>query len=427
MTDDAPNPSPTLGDRARAAGRMAVAVFSSYGTVCIILLLLMLLTFFGTLEQKYTNIYDVQAKYFESFFVLASMGSIKIPLPGATLLLGLLAVCLLVGGIVRMRWTASRVGILIIHMGMLLMLIGGFIEFMWSTKGYLPLAEQEDFLDTNDNGRWDPDERFADYDNNKTWTPGESADYFLSYYLHDFVLVRHGQPPREFLLPYEQVARADEQRVQFTHPELPFTVAIEGFSRNSVPERVAPGAHVGVRGLKLKRLDPDPEKAERHRPGFYASLHPLKGGAAVREILWSGQRHPARVEVAGQRWDLELRTRRFPLPFRLQLNDAVQVRLPGTSMAKEYSSHVTKIENQLEDRRHITMNEPLRHRGFTFYQSGYQEFPRGPDLSTLAVVENPADKIPLIACLVIAAGLLIHFVRKLTQHLEYQRRRRATS
>jgi hypothetical protein len=76
------------------------------------------------------------------------------------------------------------------------------------------------------------------------------------------------------------------------------------------------------------------------------------------------------------------------------------------------------------------MNEPLRHRGYTFYQSGWG--PEGseegtPRWSTFSVVRNPADRVPLIGCVVIAAGLLFHFGRKLVLHIGRMSEARARS
>jgi hypothetical protein len=45
--------------------------------------------------------------------------------------------------------------------------------------------------------------------------------------------------------------------------------------------------------------------------------------------------------------------------------------------------------------------------------------------STLAVVKNPADRWPLYSCIIISAGLLIHFTQKLTKYLRAENRRLA--
>jgi hypothetical protein len=85
---------------------------------------------------------------------------------------------------------------------------------------------------------------------------------------------------------------------------------------------------------------------------------------------------------------------------------------------------VSKVEGSVATRIHITMNEPLRHRGYTLYQSGYG--PQRPDepptpYSVFSVVRNPADRVPWFACGVIFLGMLVHFVMKLSRHLARQR------
>jgi hypothetical protein len=54
----------------------------------------------------------------------------------------------------------------------------------------------------------------------------------------------------------------------------------------------------------------------------------------------------------------------------------------------------------------IYMNHPLRYRGETFYQAGFQ-----PDDSAtiLQVVHNPSFIAPYVACVIVAAGLLVQF------------------
>jgi hypothetical protein len=79
---------------------------------------------------------------------------------------------------------------------------------------------------------------------------------------------------------------------------------------------------------------------------------------------------------------------------------------------------VTRIEDGAAQPIHITMNQPLRHRGYTFYQSSYTRPGDGPGrdprwMSVFSVVENPADRVPILACFIIGLGLLITMVRKL--------------
>jgi hypothetical protein len=52
------------------------------------------------------------------------------------------------------------------------------------------------------------------------------------------------------------------------------------------------------------------------------------------------------------------------------------------------------------------MNDPLRYRGFTFYQAG---FDKNDKTTILQVVRNPAMLLPYIACGLVALGLVIQF------------------
>ena len=122
-----------------------IRFLSSYGFAAILLLLLLVLTFLGTLEQVNSGLYDVQKKYFESIFLVHHLfGVIPILLPGVYLLLLLLAVNLLMGGIIRMHRTWSRLGLFIAHGGILFLLLAGLVSFRYAVHGYVRLFEGEE-------------------------------------------------------------------------------------------------------------------------------------------------------------------------------------------------------------------------------------------------------------------------------------------
>ena len=77
------------------------APFGSYWLAVTLLVNLFLLTWLGTLEQVEKGIHWVQEEYFESYFVWAKAGAVRLVLPGGYLTLGLLTVNLVVGGLVR--------------------------------------------------------------------------------------------------------------------------------------------------------------------------------------------------------------------------------------------------------------------------------------------------------------------------------------
>ena len=87
---------------------------------------------------------------------------------------------------------------------------------------------------------------------------------------------------------------------------------------------------------------------------------------------------------------------------------------------------MVKIEGDERSDILIRMNEPLRHKGYTFFQASFREDPQTRVLSsTFAVVKNPADQYPLYGCIIITFGMLLHFGAKLLRHLKMEREQRA--
>ena len=66
---------------------------------------------------------------------------------------------------------------------------------------------------------------------------------------------------------------------------------------------------------------------------------------------------------------------------------------------------------------------------YTFFQRSFGSEDEndplaGHQFSVFDVVENPADQWPLYSCLVIMAGLLLHFGRKIVRHVRAQAKKR---
>ena len=77
--------------------------FSGYLLAVILLSLLLLLTYFGTMAQVEMGLYEASEKYFESMFLYQKIGPVTIILPGVYLVSALLFVNLFLGGLVRAR------------------------------------------------------------------------------------------------------------------------------------------------------------------------------------------------------------------------------------------------------------------------------------------------------------------------------------
>src|SRR5262245_66388723 len=116
----------------RALGRV-LDFLGSYGLACVLLLDLFALTLFGTLYQVEAGLYEAQKRYFESWFVVQST-PVPMVLIGGVPCMGLLALNLLVGGMVRIQKAKRTLGVMIVHVGIALLLASGFVKMYHSEE-----------------------------------------------------------------------------------------------------------------------------------------------------------------------------------------------------------------------------------------------------------------------------------------------------
>jgi hypothetical protein len=381
----------------RSIGARLLAFFSSLSLAGVLLCLLALLTFLGTLEQAEHGLYEVQRKYFESLFLLHDTGPVSLPLPGGALVMGLLFVNILVGGVVRLRRGLSTAGVLTAHLGMLLMLVAGFVKYMTGVEGHVTLYE------------------------------GDERNWFQSYTETELAIVElrpNGAPTQEWTVADDEL-RGAGPGAEVALSGLPFGLEVTHWFDNATVMPKGPMFDVEVpvvAGLFLQGR-PKAAQAERNAPGGYAVV---TGPDGIRRtgLLWAFDSAPWTVQVGERTFALDVRRERYPMPFDVRLDDFKKEDHPGTTMPAWFSSDVTVTDRMSGDDVSrpvlISMNEPLREEGLVLYQASWgpsNARPGDPLFSTLAVVRNPADQWPFYSCLVIAAGLLFHFGRKLKLHV----------
>ncbi|MEW6742405.1 MAG: cytochrome c biogenesis protein ResB [Planctomycetota bacterium] len=376
---------------------------SSFGFACILLFLLLVLTFFGTLQQVDYGIYDVQKKYFESLFVLDDTLGFPLPLPGAALVLVLLSVNLILGGILRPRFSWSRTGVLVAHLGIVFMLTGNLVKYLFATEGNLKIYEQDVGTEYRSGEHW------------------EIAVYQAG----------GGMPRREYLIPEGDFLGLERgESVTFRGEELPFDITLHDPVANALPRQADPKtvpAHLIVDGVTLRSI-PLAKESEQNAPGFYVTVTDRSTGARQHDILWGAQAYPPTFLAGGASWAIDLRRQCWPLPFTVRLDKFTHEIHPRSgNKSKAFESDVTMIDSGIERPVKISMNAPLRHKGFTLFQSSYgPQDPRSnePVYSVFAVVNDPAEDMPLYACIVITAGLLVHFTQRLTRYIRTESKRR---
>ena len=128
---------------------------------------------------------------------------------------------------------------------------------------------------------------------------------------------------------------------------------------------------------------------------------------------------PQNIKINEQVYEIKLRRKRTYLPFELELIDFKKVMYPGTGIAKSYSSDINLIEFGIAKHILIKMNQPLRHRGYTFYQSSFIQSEDG-ETTVLAAVKNYGRLFPYISSITMCFGLLVYLVMRLPRLFKKQ-------
>ena len=402
-----------------------MAFLSSYKLACLVLLWLFVLTLTGTLEHGYTelSLYEAQKKYFDSFFfeglyvplglIHPALGEPRIgmPLPGGQLALCVLFVNLLVGGLIRIRKGKATLGILIAHVGILLMLVAGFVKYYVADDGQMTVFE------------------------------GERSQEFESYYAWQITITRQLDDGRirECVIPSEQFddMQPGETRT-FKRDDLPFDLVLSHYMPHCDPQPKGPNFEVPVPvvdGFYLRSM-PLELDAEHNVAGVYATLVEKDGGEEHRAILWgttynrikatsTAARNPHVVDIDGVPWGVELMHERYVLPYALHLEDFTHEVHPRTDMPSNFQSDLLRLEGERSERVVIRMNEPYRDTGHVLFQHKYGPPDARPGermFSVFVVSRNPSDHWPLVSCVIILVGLVMHFSRKLTKYVQKEAR-----
>ena len=352
---------------------------------CYALLWLMVLTVVGSVAQKYVGLHDAQMRYFSSWILWVSF----IPLPGGRLTMLVVFVNLLARLIFATPMQWRRSGVIISHLGALLLLVGGFITAYQAVEGYMLIPE------------------------------GEQRGYFEDHYAMELALTSAGDSGPGEVTSYSG-------GFMNSGKELPLerisggTIAIEELHENCEVAQRSGESPAETRGLAAtSELRVLPRAGEdESRAG--AVLRLSGAGEGVDGLYLVVERFtPTRIRDANgaELFTLELRPRRYRLPFDVLLEDFEVSKHPGTEMARDYRSHVSVVRGASSQKADIWMNHPLRSQGYTFYQSSYIDGRR--QATVLSVVRNAGRLFPYISSIIICIGMLIHlaimFVRTSTR------------
>ena len=133
---------------------------------------------------------------------------------------------------------------------------------------------------------------------------------------------------------------------------------------------------------------------------------------------WTGLNSSVRLFSNDAFHILVFANRQLEMDFGIKLDEFRVGRYQGTRRAASYESDVSVVDPKGAPlKTTISMNEPLYYKGFTFYQSSFQEDENGkPTMSILSVNRDPGRPWKYLGCLLIVFGII---------HLFYFKRRKA--
>lgn len=393
--------------------------FTSLRLTVVCLCLAILLVFGGTLAQVRLGLYTVQSEFFRSFLIYWTPNGThwRIPVfPGGWLIGLVLLANLLAAHIKRFKFERRKLGIILIHAGLILLLCGQFLTEIFQVESQMRIET------------------------------GETKNYSEDSRKNELAVIDVTDPDKDRVvaIPESLLAKGGEIRA----PELPFALKVEDYFPNSAPAgpmsdepiKLKAGAGIGQRlffspAAVTSRMDDENKPAALvqvisdkgpigdwvvstwlTRYPWFAELQQELGSMMPGDSLIA----PQSFTYNGRTYQIALRPKRYYEPFSITLRAFNHDVYPGTDIPKNFSSKIYLDDPRAGTHQEnlIYMNNPLRYRGETFFQAGWIPGDRG---TILQVVRNPASLTPYVACLVVALGLVTQF---LTHLLAFARKRR---
>jgi hypothetical protein len=372
----------------------------------------MILVFCGTLAMMDQGLPTVLSRYFRSgiawiplqlfvrlgqvFFGVSPNAHVagSFPFPGGWLIGGALLVNLVAAHLTRFRFTWKRSGILVLHAGVILLMVGELITGLYAVEGNMtiPLGGSSNFVENFDHLElafvWPKDKD----NDNVTVIPDNM--------LQTGNVIQNEQLP----VDVEVVRYYSNSSLPKQTPEGADNPATKGFGLETVAVELPPG-----RGVDADQ--------KRDMPSAYVTFKDKKTGAALGNYLVSAWLNPQDADIDGTTYQVALRMRRTYRPFTFHLEQLRHENYKGTSLAKRYASLVRVTDpSRGEDREVlIHMNHPLYYQGESFYQVTVNSTREGVEMTGLQVVKNPGWLLPYIACTMVSLGMAIHFLLHLRE------------
>lgn len=132
----------------------------------------------------------------------------------------------------------------------------------------------------------------------------------------------------------------------------------------------------------------------------------------ISEELWMAQGDVKELVLNGVPYLVRYGLKAKILEFQLRLDDFNIERYPGTTSPKSYESLATVNPDKPAEKfqTKIFMNNPLQYKGYTVFQSSYQEGKNGePDVSVFMVGKDPGTPVKYLGSFMMVCGIALMF------------------
>jgi hypothetical protein len=311
----------------------------------------------------------------------------------------LLLANLLAAHAIRFKLSWKRSGIFLIHAGLIVMMMSELITGLYAIEGTMSLVE------------------------------GERVNFVDDSRVKELAVIKRTGPMTEEVvaIPESMLRKGEVIR----HPSLPFEIVVKQYMLNSLVGAVdrapagTPNPATKGDGLKQVAVErPEVSGADTEQKIDLASAYLQfrdrdsgKDRGTYLVSMWFygnlfNRQLPDRPQKVqrddGTEYEVFLRPKRTYRPFSIYLVEFRHDRHPGIDKPKNFSSLVRVNDPTENETREvlISMNDPLRYGGETFYQHGVMP---GDGGTILQVVRNPGWLMPYISCVMVGVGMLIHF------------------
>jgi hypothetical protein len=285
-------------------------------------------------------------------------------------LLGLLGQNVLAAMLSRWPWSKHHVGFLLAHVGILLVLTGSVVSL------------------------------YRGLDSNMALYEGETSDRVTLLDRSLQVRIPALGVGGTFPVRFEKLPPREGREARFALPGSDVVLVARDYRPHVEITDSSGGRSVIPRT--------PPAKEERRQP---AVLLQLEGKTASSEPTWVVWGEQTSVAFGGQPVSLAYRSPEAALPFQVTLIRFNNESYPGSRMAATYESTV-RIDDpeQGSFETLVSMNHPLHHRGYIFFQSSFVE--GRPMLSIFSVARAPGLPLVYLGTTLIGVGIIWMFYVK---------------